>query len=270
MFLGIFTSTLLGALLAGGACGLVGAFVVRMNLSSLGFTMSHAAFAGAALGLLLGWNPLLLAILFSMVVAAALGPAAERAKLEANVLIGITFPLTMALGLIFLRFSPGTAMSSTALSLLWGSILGVTRVELLELAALTAALAGLVGLFFKEFLAILFDLKLARESGLNPRPFFYLILFLTGITVSLSLKLIGGLLVFALMINPASTAFQFFYDMKKIILVAPLIGAGSALLGLLVSFMIDLPVGSAIALVSTLGFAGAVAISPKRRRGRIR
>ncbi|HIC96695.1 TPA: metal ABC transporter permease, partial [Candidatus Bipolaricaulota bacterium] len=149
-------------------------------------------------------------------------------------------------------------------------ILGVTRVELLQLAALTAALAGLVGLFFKEFLAILFDLKLARESGLNPRPFFYLILFLTGITVSLSLKLIGGLLVFALMINPASTAFQFFYDMKKIILVAPLIGAGSALLGLLVSFMIDLPVGSAIALVSTLGFAGAVAISPKRRRGRIR
>jgi ABC-type Mn2+/Zn2+ transport system permease subunit len=267
MFLGIFLGTLLGAVLAGAACGLVGAFVVRMNLSSLGFTMSHAAFAGAALGLVVGWDPLLLAILFSMAIAAALGPAAERAKLEANVIIGITFPLTMALGLIFLRFAPGTAMSSTAMGLLWGSILGVTQTELIEFSILAAVMTALIALFFKEFLAILLDMKLARESGINPRPFYYLILFLTGITVSLSLKLIGGLLVFALMINPASTAFQFFYDMKKIILFAPLIGAGSAILGLLASLGLDLPVGSAIALVSTIGFGAAVAISPKRRRG---
>jgi len=263
--LSIFLSTLLGALLAGAACGLIGAFVVRMNLSALGFTMSHAAFAGAALGLLLGWEPLVLAILFSMVIAALLGPAAERTKLEANVIIGITFPLTMALGLIFLKFSPGTAMSATALSLLWGSILGVTRAELLQLLVLAGTMGLLIALFFKEFLAILLDLKLARESGLNPRPFYYLVLFLTGITVSLALKLVGGLLVFALMINPASTAFQFLHDMRKIILFSPLIGAGYAALGVLLSFAVDLPVGSSIALVSTAGFAGAVVVSPKRR-----
>ncbi len=267
MFSALFLSTLLGAVLAGAACGLVGAFVVRMNLSSLGFTMSHAAFAGAALGLVVGWNPLILAIIFSMAIAASLGPVAERAKLEANVIIGITFPLTMALGLIFLRFAPGTAMGSTALSLLWGSILGVTRAEMIQLAILAAVMAILVGLFSKELLAILLDMKLARESGINPRPFYYLILFLTGLTVSLSLKLIGGLLVFALMINPASTAYQFFSDMRRIILFAPLIGAGSAVLGLFASFGLDLPVGSSIALVSTLGFGIAVAISPKRRRG---
>lgn len=265
--LSLFLATLLGAILAGGACGLMGAFVVRLNLSSLGFTMSHAAFAGAALGLVVGWNPLLLAILFSMVVAAALGPAAERAKLETNAIIGVTFPLTMALGLIFLRFAPGTAMSSTAIGLLWGSILGVSRAELLELTALSGAMVGLIVLFFKEFLAILLDMKLAREAGLNPRPFYYSVLFLTGTTVSLSLKLIGGLLVFALMINPAATAFQFFNDMKKIILFAPLIGGGAAALGLLASFGLDLPVGSAIALVSTLIFAMSAALSPKRRRG---
>lgn len=267
MFSAIFLSTLLGAVLAGAACGLMGAFVVRMNLSSLGFTMSHAAFAGAALGLVLGWNPLILAILFSMAVAGALGPVAERAKLEANVIIGITFPLTMALGLIFLRFVPGTAMSSQALGLLWGSILGVSRTELSQLLVLAAVMTVLIGLFSKEFLAILLDMRLARESGINPRPFYYLILFLTGLTVSLSLKLIGGLLVFALMINPASTAFQFFSDMRRIILFAPLIGAASAILGLVASFGLDLPVGSSIALVSTLLFGIAVTLSPKRRRG---
>ncbi|MCR4404174.1 MAG: metal ABC transporter permease [Candidatus Acetothermia bacterium] len=267
MLLGIFSSTLVGAILAGWSCGLVGAFVVRLNLSSLGFTMSHAAFAGAALGLLLDWDPLLLASLFSLAVAGALGPAAERAKLEPNVIIGITFPLTMALGLIFLRFAPGTALSSTALGLLWGSVLGVTEMELLELAFLSGAMVVLIALFFKEFLAILLDMKLAREAGLNPRPFYYAILFLTGMTVALSLKLIGGLLVFALMINPAATAFQFLHDMKKIILFSPLIGAGAAALGLLGSFAFDLPVGSAIALVSTAGFGLAVALSPKRRRG---
>jgi ABC-type Mn2+/Zn2+ transport system permease subunit len=265
MFSGIFGDTLIGAVLAGAGCGLMGAFVVQLNLSSLGFTMSHAAFAGAALGLLLNWNPVLLAIFFSVAVAAALGPVAMQAKLSANVISGIIFPLTMALGLTFLRFSPGTALSSTAISLLWGSILGVSRIELIELAILTVAIVALVALFWKEFLAILLDMKLAQESGINPRPFYYLVLFLTGVTVALSLKLVGGLLIFTLMINPASTAYQFFYDMKKIILFAPLIGAVSAVLGLLFSFGLDLPVGSSIALVSTVGFAAAVAFSPKRR-----
>jgi ABC-type Mn2+/Zn2+ transport system permease subunit len=263
----IFLTASVGAALAGVACGLIGSFVIRMNLASVGFTMSHAAFAGAALGLLLPINPLICAIAFSILVAALLGPATEKAKLPVNIIMGITFPLTMALALIFLRYAPETAMSSNAMSLLWGSILGMTNTDVAKLAALTLFMILVITLFFKEFEALTFDRKLARSSGINTKPFFYTILFLTGITVSLSLKLVGGLLVFALIINPASAAYQLFYDMKKILLLSPVLGGLFAIAGILLSFYLNLPVGASIALASTIGFALAVGISPKRRRG---
>ncbi|MCL6641741.1 MAG: metal ABC transporter permease [Candidatus Bipolaricaulota bacterium] len=255
-----------GAALTGATCGLLGTFVVRLRLSSLGFTMSHAAFAGAALGLALGIEPLTLALIGAILTAAVLGPVAERAKLPADVITGVLFPLTMALGLIFLYLAPGTAMSSSALGLLWGSLFAMAGEDLLRLLGLAGAIALTVWLFFKEFQALLFDRKLAEESGVPTRPFYYLILFLTGVTIALALRLVGGLLVFVLLQSPAATAFQFSYDLKKIFFWAALLGVIYASMGLGLSFALDLPLGSAIVLVSTLGFGLAVWSSPKRRR----
>lgn len=254
-----------GAALTGVSCSLVGSFVVRMNLSSLGFAMSHAAFAGAALGLVLSVDPLLLAIGFSTGVAVLLGPLAEKANLPTNVILGVIFSLMISLGLIFLNLIPQTAMSSQALSILWGSILGMTVHNILRLLVLTSAVVIIFFLFFKEFQSIMFSRKLAEASGINTRPFYYLILFLTSVTVAFSLKLVGGLLVFALMVNPASSAYQFFYDMKKIIIFSPLIGVFSCITGVAISFLLDLPTGSSIAIVSSLIFGVSVFISPKRR-----
>ena len=256
-----------GAVLTGLSCSLVGSFVVRMNLSSLGFAMSHAAFAGAALGLVLSVDPLLVAIGFSTGVALLLGPLAEKAKLPTNVILGILFSLMISLGLIFLNLVPQTAMSSTALSILWGSILGMTVENTLKLLMLTVGIILVFVLFFKEFQSIMFSRKLAEASGINTKPFYYLILFLTGITVAFSLKLVGGLLVFALMVNPASSAYQFFYDMKKIIFFSPVIGVLCCITGVVVSFSLDLPTGSSIAIVSSVVFGVSVLLSPKRRRG---
>ncbi|KYK31601.1 MAG: metal ABC transporter permease [Theionarchaea archaeon] len=256
-----------GAVLTGVSCSLVGSFVVRMNLSSLGFAMSHAAFAGAALGLVLSVDPLIVAIVFSTGVAILLGPLAEKAKLPTNVILGILFSLMISLGLIFLNLVPQTAMSSTALSILWGSILGMTVENILKLLMLTVGIILIFILFFKEFQSIMFSRKLAEASGINTKPFYYLILFLTGITVAFSLKLVGGLLVFALMVNPASSAYQFFYDMKKITLFSPVIGVLCCITGVAVSFLLDLPTGSSIAIVSSVVFGVSVLLSPKRRRG---
>jgi ABC-type Mn2+/Zn2+ transport system permease subunit len=256
-----------GAVLTGVSCSLVGSFVVRMNLSSLGFCMSHAAFAGAALGLVLSVNPLLIAVVFSVGVAVLLGPLAEKAKLPTNVILGIIFSLMISLGLIFLNLVPQTAMSSAALSILWGSILGMTIESISRLVFLTVAVILIFVLFFKEFQSIMFSRKLAEASGINTKPFYYLILFLTGVTVAFSLKLVGGLLVFALMVNPASSAYQFSYDMKKITVLSPVIGVFSCLTGVAVSFLLDLPTGSSIAIVSSLFFGISVLLSPKRRRG---
>lgn len=263
----IILITLLGASLAGIVCSLVGVFIVRMKLTSLGFCMSHAAFAGSALGLALSYNPLLMALIFSTAVAIILGPLTDKAKLQPEIILGIMFSSTMALGLIFLNFIPETAMSSTAMSILWGSILGMSSSDVIRLGILAIVIITLMVLFSKEFQSIMFDRKMAEASGIPTKPFYYLILFLTGVTVSLSLKLIGGLLIFALIVNPTSTAYQFFYDFKKIIIFSPLFGVGYCMIGILVSFLFDFPIGSSIAIVSTLFFVIAVILSPKRKRG---
>jgi len=263
---GLIATLFSGAALTGVACGLLGTFVVRLRLSSLGFTMSHAAFAGAALGLALGIEPLGLALAGAVLTAAVLGPVAERAKLPTDVITGVLFPLAMALGLIFLFLAPGTAMSSSALSLLWGSLLAMTPEELLRLVGLTGVVGLVIALFFKEFQALLFDRKLAEESGISTRPFYYLILFLTGVTIALALRLVGGLLIFVLLQSPAATALQFSCDLKKIFLWAALLGVAYAFAGLLLSFAFNLPLGSAIVLVASLTFGLAVWVSPKRRK----
>jgi len=263
----IMLTAIAASILAGVTCSLIGVFVVHMKLTSIGFCMSHAAFAGAALGLLVAVDPHLSALAFSTLVALILGPVSERAKLSPGVIIGIMFSLTMGLGFIFLNLAPGTAATQQALSILWGSIFSVTFDDLILLGLLTFFIILLLILFFKEFQALMFSRKLAEASGIYTSIFYFLILFLAGVTVAFSLKLVGGLLVFALIVNPASSALQFIYDLKKILVVSPIIGALTCLLGFLLSLLLDFPIGSSIIIVSSLIFGISVMLSPKRRRG---
>jgi len=262
----IVLPTLIGSLIAGGICSVMGIFVVRMNLSSLGFAMSHAAFAGAALGIAVsGLDPLLMAILFAVAMAAVLGPLSELSRLNPDTIIGAIFPLMMALGLIFLSLAPSAGIGSGALSLLWGSVLGITMPDVIKLGILAVVLLFVLGVFWKEFLAVLLDRKLAAASGIPVRVYYYTILFLTALVVAFSLRITGGLLIYTLMILPASAAYQLLYDIKKVFLAAPLIGALSSLLGFILSLAADLPIGSSIAVAAAGIFLLAVVISPKRR-----
>jgi ABC-type Mn2+/Zn2+ transport system permease subunit len=265
----LLTSTL-GALLAGFVCSTTGVFVVRMGLSSIGFCMSHAAFAGAAFGMLISIDPMLSAIAFASVTALLLGPLSEKSKLSAEVITGVMFSLMIALAFLFLSLSPGAAASATALRILWGSIFAISWYDILYLGLLAFVIMLFVVLFYKEILAMMFDRKMAESSGINTKAFFVVILFLTGFAVALSLKLVGGLLVFALIVNPTSTAYQFFYDFRKIIVFSPLVGISGCLAGFLLSLQFDFPIGASIVIVSALVLAVAIAVSPKRRRGRVR
>ena len=263
----IILPTLLGSLLVGAMCSAVGTFVVRMKLSSLGFAMSHAAFAGAALGLMISVaDPIWTAILFAVVMAAVLGPVSDLSRLQVDTVVGATFPLTMALGLIFINKAPSSGIGSGALSLLWGSVLGITMEQVYVLMGVFLLLVGVLIVFGKEFFALLLDRKLARASGLNTQRTFYILLFLVALIVAVSLRVTGGLLIYALMILPASAAFQWAYDIKKIFLISPLFGLLAALSGFLLSLGADLPMGASIALCCAAIFFGSVLLSPKRRR----
>jgi len=264
--LAIIQRALVGCLLAGFLTGLVGVFVVRMRLSAIGYSMSHGAFAGAALGVAASVNPLFTALSFSAVTALLIGPVADKARLHADTVTSIAFPLNMALAFIFLTLSPQIGLSSEVASVLWGSVISITNNDMVLLTALFAAAIAMIHMFWKELFAIMYNRKLAEADGIDTQPFVYFVIFLIGVVVTLSLRLVGGLLIFALLFNPASSALQFLQDMKKIVIVSPIIGAITCISGLMVSLVLDLPIGSCIVLVSTSVFAFSVLLSPKRKR----
>lgn len=268
--LGLIITSVLGAILAGFVCSAMGTFVVRMNLASIGYCMSHAAFAGAAFGLMLSIDPMLGALLFSFITAFALGPIAEKAKLESNIVIGFLFSLMIALAFIFLNYVPGQSASAKALRILWGSILSVNTADVLLLGLLSLVLVIFIVVFYKELASVMFNRKMAEASGINTKIFYFAVLFFTGLAVSLSLRIVGGLLVFALIINPTSTAYQFFFDFKKIIIFSPIIGVISCLVGYYLSLLSDFPIGASIVIVSALVFAISIVLSPKRKKSKLR
>jgi ABC-type Mn2+/Zn2+ transport system permease subunit len=257
--------SIFGAVLAGFVCSLMGSFVVRMNLASIGYCMSHAAFAGAAFGLLLSFDPMITAIFFAFGTAIILGPLSEKARMESNIIIGFLFSIMIALAFIFLSLKPGGAATGTVLGILWGSLFSIGYNEVLLLLLLSSILIIFVVIFYKELVAVMFHRKLAEAGGINTKLFYFSVLFFTGFAVALSLKLVGGLLVFALIINPTSTTYQFFYDFKKILIFSPLIGIVSCLFGFLLSITVDFPIGASIVILSALIFLLAIAVSPKRR-----
>jgi len=257
---------LITCIFAGFLMGLIGVFVVRMRLSAIGYSMSHGAFAGAALGVATATNPLVTGLLFASGTALMIGPIADKARLHADTITSIVFPLNMALAFVFLTLAPEVGLSSQVANVLWGSIISMTNSDLLYLTTLFAVTLVVVYFVWKELFAIMFNRKLAEADGINTRPFVYLIIFLAGVVITFSLKLVGGLLIYALLFNPASTVLQFSENMRKVIVASPLVGMATTVSGLFLSLFFDLPVGSCIVIVSTIVFVIALLLSPKRKR----
>ena len=263
----ILLPTFLGSLLAGALSSSLGVFVIRMKLTSLGFAMSHAAFAGAALGILLGVaDPIWTALALGVLAAAILGPLADASRMSVDTVLAVVFPVSMALALIFLTQAPSAGVGSGALTLLWGSLLGITMSHVVVLAGVAVVFVAILLLSWKPFFALLLDRKLALASGLPVDGPFYALLFLVALVVATSLRVTGGLLIYSLMILPASAALQWVYDIKKALLLAPAFGVAASLGGAAVSLAVDLPMGAAITLVAAAFFLLSVGVSPKRRR----
>ncbi len=267
----ILFKIVISAILAGFGLSIVGTFVVHMKITTVGFCMSHAAFAGAALGLLLNaygsqLDATYMALIFTVIVAFLLGPLSNKTKLDSNIILGIIFSLMIALGFIFLSLLPTGVTGASSLTIIWGSLFGLSEIEALILSILNISLIILIVLFFKEFIAIMMNKKLALTAGINVKFFEFLILFATAVAVSFSLKIVGAFLVYAMIVNPTSTVHQFVYDTKKLFILSPIIGVLTILGGIYLSLFADFPVASSIIVFSSIVFAIAVIISPKRRK----
>jgi manganese/iron transport system permease protein len=254
---------ILATFLGGIACAFIGVFVVLLHMPFIGVAMSHAAFAGALFGLLIGVNPLITAFVFSFIVALIIGPLADRGQLSPDTSLGVIFSLMLGIAFLIIGLMPTTR--SDALNLLWGSVLTVTRTDILFLAIVAVVVVGMVVVFFKEAQATVFNRQIALSVGLPATLILYAILFMTGATITVSLNSIGGLLIFSLILNPAAAAYQLTYNMKKMFLLAAVFGVASGWAGLLLSYLFDLPSGATIVITSSIIFGICALFSPKRK-----
>jgi len=256
-------NAILAGLLGGITCSVVGVFVVTMHLSFIGVCMAHAAFAGALLGLWLGFNPLIGALVFSLASAAIIGPVADRGELNPDTSIGVIFSLMLGLAFLFMGLMQGAR--TEALNLFWGSILTVGQQDIIFLAVTTAVIISLVAILYKEIQAVICHREVALAVGIPATVIFYGLLFSTGVTITASLQSIGGLLIYCLILNPAAAAYQLTYSLRKMLFIAAAFGVVSCWVGLATSYLLDIPSGASIVITSSVIFGLATAFSPKRK-----
>jgi len=254
---------IIASFLCGISCSFLSVFVVLMKMPLIGVSMSHAAFAGAVLGIIWGLNPFLSGLLMCIIVAGTLGPLSDRTDLAPENMLGIIFSFLM--GIAFLGMGIISKTRATALNLLWGNLLTLSKIDIIILSWTTLCVFLFVVLFFKEIKLIIFNRRLAYLSGIPEKTIYYTLLFLMGMVVSSNLSTVGGLLIFALLVQPGAVALQLTYNLKLFFLIAAISGVVSCLLGLILSYVFDIPSGASIVLVSTSIFALAYMFSPKRK-----
>ena len=241
---------IIAVVFAGIAFPLIGVFVISLNLVPLRFAMMHVALLGGAVGLFVKVDPMLMGLLFCAASSLALGPVSEKTKMGLGTLSGYFMTLTLALA--FILFYKGNIHVLQAFSILWGNILSLTRWDLLLVVGVSLAILGIVFFFFKEIQAILYDREVALAVGLPEKEFYYLIVFILGLSIAVSMRMIGALLVDAFVLLPAMAATLISRSLKQLFLFSSLFGLLSGMAGLYFAFLFDIPASSMIILSASL------------------
>ncbi|RJP31275.1 MAG: metal ABC transporter permease [Actinobacteria bacterium] len=259
---GFAQRALVGGVLVAMVCSLISFFVVVRRLAFVGMGISHAAFGGVAIGLAAGIDPVVSAGGFCAAVALGIGWFSRRGRIHEDTVIGILFATAMALGVVLVRLAG--AYNLDLMSYLFGSILALSWSDVAVIAVLSALSAAFILLFFKELLFISFDEETATASGLPVRFVYYGLLVTMALTIVISIKLVGIILVSALLVVPGAAGTQLSRNYRGVLVIALLVGVASVVLGLYLSFLWDVASGAAIVLVLFAFFLVSMALSPRR------
>ncbi|MFN2378543.1 MAG: metal ABC transporter permease [Candidatus Binatia bacterium] len=243
---------LVAAVVVGLLCGLLGFFVILRRLAFIGVGISHAAIGGVALGLVIGVDPGVSAAVFSVLVALGMFQVARDRRLAEDAIIGVFLSGAMALGLLLMGLRHG--YQKDLFAYLFGSLLAVSSGDLAMLCALAATLAIVVAVSFREMLFVAFDEEVARAYGRPVDLMDALLIVVLALTVVAGVRVVGVLLVEALLVVPAATAALWSLDFRRQVALSMTLGAASAAAGLWLSFAFDVGAGAAIVLVSVSVF----------------
>jgi zinc transport system permease protein len=241
-------NALLAGLLAAVACGIVGVYVVVKRIVFISGGIAHSSFGGIGLGYLLGISPIVGAALFSIASALGIGLISRRTRLAEDTAIGILWAMGMALGVIFIGLAPG--YTPDLFSYLFGNILTVPFSDLVFMLALDTIIVLVVIAFYKELLMLAFDEEFGRVMGVPVEALYLLLLCLIALTVVILIRVVGIILVIALLTVPAALAKQLTHDVRKMMLLAIVFGALLTLVGLWLSYELDIASGATIILLS--------------------
>jgi len=242
--------------------GVVGAFVVVRRISYLAAAISHAVLGGIGGALYcqsaFGWDwfsPLLGAVIAAILAAVIMGCVHLYAQQREDTVIGAIWSLGMAIGLLLIHMTPGY---NDGMSYLFGDILIIAKADLYITAVLSVGMLLLVGLYYKELLAVTYDVEFAELRGVPVKRFYFLLLGLTSLTVVLMVSLVGIVLVIALLTLPAGIAAHFSRKLWQMMAGAVLLCACLSTGGVLISYAGDMPTGPCIIVVTGLAYLTVV------------
>jgi zinc transport system permease protein len=240
----------------------VGFFLVQRRQSLVGDGIGHVAFAGVAAGILLDVSPVLTALVFAVVGGIAIELLRSRGGAAGDQALALVFYTGIALGVVLV--AQAGALNVNLFQYLFGSILTITRSDLALIAALGAVGIATIALLYRAFAAVIVDEEGARVAGVPIGSLNVALAALAAVTVALSMRVVGILLVAALMVLPVSAAGRLAWSMRSTLVLSMAIGLGAALAGLTVSYYADMPPGGTIVLVAATVYLGALALSGAR------
>jgi zinc transport system permease protein len=233
-------------------CSILGVLLVLRRFSLIGDGLAHVTFGGVAVGLLLKQHPVYIAI--PIVILSSLGilKLTEKAKLFGDAAIGIVSSLGIAGGIMIASIAGG--FNVDLFSFLFGNILAISKTEVITSIAFSLAVLLIISFFYNDHLSATFDEEFAKISGINIKMINSLLVILTGITVVLTMKVVGIMLTSSLLILPAVTALQIAKSFKSTMFISSIIGVLSVIIGIYLSVIVNFPTGATIIMINFLFF----------------
>ncbi|WP_282800938.1 metal ABC transporter permease [Lactococcus lactis] len=254
-------NALVTAVVIGVVSGAVGCFIILRGMSLMGDAISHAVLPGVAISYILGINFFVGAIIFGLLSSIIITFIKNNSIIKGDTAIGITFSSFLALGVILI----GIANSSTDLfHILFGNILAVQDIDKWLTIGVSIAVLLVIVLFFKELLITSFDPLMAKAIGMKVNFYHYLLMVLLTLVSVTAMQSVGTLLIVAMLITPAATAYLYTNSLRKMIILSSSLGAVSSVLGLFIGYSFNIAVGSSIVITSAIIFAISFLVSPKQ------
>ncbi|GAA1613636.1 metal ABC transporter permease [Leucobacter chromiireducens] len=254
------TRALITTVIAAVVCALLSCWLVLVGWSLMGDAVSHAVLPGVVLAYVVGAPFAIGALIFGFLAVALIGGIRSTSRVKEDAAIGIVFTTLFALGLVLISVTP----SETDLNhIIFGNILGVSSAELTQIAILAAVAFTVLVVKRRDLTLYAFDPTHAQAIGLNPRLLGALLLGLLALTAVVALQVVGVILVVAMLIIPGATAYLLTDRFGRMLLIAPILSAGCAVIGIFLSYWLDAASGGLVVLVQGAAFTIVYLLSPR-------